>query len=96
MPKTLTVAAAVLCVLACGARGDDWPQFRGPRQDGISGEKGLLRSWPEGGPKVLWTVPLGLGYGGPAVRDGTCDGTSCSSPVRPRRSLDQRSRSRMR
>jgi outer membrane protein assembly factor BamB len=25
---------------------------------------------PEGGPKVLWTFPLGEGYGGAAVRDG--------------------------
>jgi hypothetical protein len=31
----------------------DWPQWRGPRRDGISDEKGLLSSWPEGGPKLL-------------------------------------------
>ena len=69
MHKTPATVAMVLCFLAGGATGD-WPQFRGPNQDGISPEKGLLRSWPEGGPKVLWTVPLGVGYGGPAVRDG--------------------------
>jgi len=29
-----------------------------------------MRSWPVGGPKVLWTVPLGEGFGGPAVSGG--------------------------
>ena len=48
----------------------DWPQFRGPNQDGVSPEKGLLRSWPPGGPTVLWREPLGVGFGGPSVRDG--------------------------
>ena len=50
--------------------GSDWPNFRGPRHDGTSPERGLLRSFPPGGPKVLWTVPVGPGYGPPAVRDG--------------------------
>ena len=42
----------------------------GPDGNGTSVEKGLARSWPETGPKVLWTVPLGPGYGGAAIRDG--------------------------
>jgi outer membrane protein assembly factor BamB len=29
-----------------------------------------LRSWPEAGPEVLWTVDVGIGYGGPIVKDG--------------------------
>jgi outer membrane protein assembly factor BamB len=29
-----------------------------------------LRTWPPEGPKVLWTVPLGAGFGGPAVSGG--------------------------
>lgn len=69
MRKTLAAAAVVLCFLAARATAD-WPQYRGPDQDGTSPEKGLLRSWPKGGPEVLWTVPLGVGYGGPAIRDG--------------------------
>ena len=48
----------------------DWPQFLGPRRDGSSPEKGLLRQWPEGGPKVLWTVPVAPGYGTPIVSKG--------------------------
>jgi outer membrane protein assembly factor BamB len=30
----------------------------------------LLRTWPKEGPKVLWTVPIGIGYGGPAISGG--------------------------
>jgi len=45
-----------------------WPQFRGPRRDGISDERGLLASWPEEGPKVLWSAPnLGNGYSSPII-----------------------------
>ncbi len=46
----------------------DWPQWRGPRRDGISNEKGLLSSWPEGGPKPLWkTGGLGTGWSSPII-----------------------------
>jgi len=49
-----------------------WPQWRGPRRDGISDEKGLLQSWPEGGPKLLWKVDgLGRGFSCPVVTGGT-------------------------
>jgi len=48
----------------------DWPQFLGPERNCISPQKNLLRSWPESGPEVLWKVPVGIGYGGPIVKDG--------------------------
>jgi hypothetical protein len=45
-----------------------WPQFRGPCRNGVSPETGLLQSWPEGGPKVLWTATnLGAGYSSPII-----------------------------
>ena len=45
-----------------------WPQWRGPRRDGISNEKGLLQAWPEGGPKLLWKKEgLGKGWSSPIV-----------------------------
>jgi outer membrane protein assembly factor BamB len=47
------------------AAADDaafWPQFHGPRRDNISTDQGLLREWPEGGPKRLWTA-RGIGEG---------------------------------
>ena len=46
----------------------DWPQWRGPRRDGISDEKGLLESWPEGGPELLWKLDgLGTGWSCPII-----------------------------
>ncbi|HUU11318.1 MAG TPA: PQQ-binding-like beta-propeller repeat protein [Phycisphaerae bacterium] len=48
-----------------------WPRFRGANFDGISTESvPLARAWPDGGPKVLWSVPVGIGYAGPAVDKG--------------------------
>jgi len=45
-----------------------WPQWRGPRRDGISDEKGLLADWPEGGPDLLWRFDeLGRGWSSPIV-----------------------------
>ncbi len=45
-----------------------WPQWRGLRRDGISGEKGLLSSWPAEGPKLLWRIEgLGKGWSSPIV-----------------------------
>lgn len=49
----------------------DWPQWRGPDANGISRETGLLREWPEGGPKVLWQIDsVGAGYSSIAIRKG--------------------------
>ncbi len=59
-----------LAALIGRATAADWPQFMGPNGDGTSAEKGLARSWPAEGPKVLWTVAVGPGYGGAAIRDG--------------------------
>lgn len=48
-----------------------WPQWRGPRRDGISDEKGLRGSWPEGGPKLRWKLGgLGRGWSSPIVAGG--------------------------
>jgi outer membrane protein assembly factor BamB len=50
---------------------DDWPQWRGPRRDGVSTEKGLLKSWPQNGPPLAWqTRGAGEGYSSFAVANG--------------------------
>ncbi len=50
--------------------GQDWPQFLGPNGNSTSSQKKLLRTWAATGPQVLWTVQIGIGYGGTAVKDG--------------------------
>ena len=64
------VCVASLTLLANSAIAEDWPQYLGPTRNRISPQKGVLRSWPEKGPEVLWTVPVGRGFGGPVVKDG--------------------------
>ncbi len=50
---------------------DDWPQWRGRNRDGISTEKGLLKSWPQGGPARAWQAQgAGEGYSSFAVSQG--------------------------
>jgi len=50
------------------ARADDWPQWRGPARSGISSEAGLLKEWPEIGPKLEWQrSDIGSGYAAPIV-----------------------------
>lgn len=68
----LPISFPVLLVgIACHvSHADDWPQFLGPQRNSTSTESNLLRSWPESGPEVLWTVEVGKGYGGPVVKDG--------------------------
>ncbi|MEZ5305265.1 MAG: PQQ-binding-like beta-propeller repeat protein [Verrucomicrobiales bacterium] len=54
------------------ASAADWPQFRGPDRSDHSPDKGLLKEWPEGGPKRLWLYEdAGIGYSGPAIVGGT-------------------------
>jgi outer membrane protein assembly factor BamB len=58
-----------LCVVS--AMAEDWPQWRGPNRDGVSKETGLLKEWPEGGPKLAWkATDLGKGYSTPSVAKG--------------------------
>lgn len=51
--------------------GADWPNFRGEQFDAIAHDtQSLLRAWPEGGPRVVWSKTLGEGHAGAAVRNG--------------------------
>jgi outer membrane protein assembly factor BamB len=53
-----------------GAHGA-WPGFRGADlTSSVEAPQPLARSWDAAGPPKLWTVTLGDGYAGPAVRAG--------------------------
>ncbi len=49
-----------------------WPQFRGAKSDNIAADGvALARTWKAGTkPEQIWSVDLGEGYAGAAVRDG--------------------------
>lgn len=62
---------ALLCMLLpLTLTAADWPQWMGPQGDGVWREDGLPATLPPGGPKVVWEVPCGGGYAGPAVAGG--------------------------
>jgi outer membrane protein assembly factor BamB len=65
-------ASILFLALGSFASAADWPTFRGADRKDISTETGLLKKWPAGGPKKLWTSDKGgLGYAGFAVVGGT-------------------------
>jgi outer membrane protein assembly factor BamB len=70
LPFRTPLAAALLLGLAGAAAAEDWPQWLGPRRDGVWREEGILDRFPPGGPRVRWRSSLGGGYAGPAVADG--------------------------
>jgi outer membrane protein assembly factor BamB len=81
---TRPAAFAVTIFLGAAALdAADWPQWQGPERTRISKETGLLKDWPAGGPRLIWTAnQLGSGYGSMAVAgdrvflQGTRDGNS--------------------
>ena len=48
----------------------DWPQWRGPKRDGVWTESGILSSFPAGGLTLKWKVDVGFGYSSPIVSKG--------------------------
>jgi outer membrane protein assembly factor BamB len=53
----------VLLITTAYVTAADWPQFHGPNRDNISPDTGLLKKWPESGPKRIWeTTGIGEGY----------------------------------
>lgn len=64
----LFLVNACFCLLAADA---EWPQFGGPHRNFTADSTGLAASWPAAGPKKLWDRPLGEGYSGIAVDNGT-------------------------
>ena len=66
-------------------------EWRGPGRTGIYNETGLLKKWPDGGPKLLWeTDRMGDGYSAATVTDDAVyvTGRKESSDVLIRLTLD--------
>jgi len=50
--------------------GNSWPNWMGPRHDGISHEQGWSADWPESGLPVVWEKEIGIGFSSVAIADG--------------------------
>ncbi len=56
--------------LALAASAEDWPQWRGPKRDGVWNERGIVDNLPEGQIPIKWRADVGPGYSGPTVAQG--------------------------
>lgn len=65
--RSLTRVIAAIALFAAAAHADNWPQWRGPNNDGISTEKNLPTQWSKD-KNVVWKFDLpGQGSSTPAV-----------------------------
>jgi outer membrane protein assembly factor BamB len=74
-PALIIVALQWLCASplrnATAADPLDWPNWRGPQQNRVSLETGLIDKWnPETGESVLWKRPEAAGISSPIVLNG--------------------------
>jgi len=68
--RLIVVAAIAISICRPAGGGADWPKYLGPNANATAPQAKPARSWPANGPKVLWTVPLGAGYGSAAISNG--------------------------
>ena len=64
-----TPLIAVGVALLTSSAFAQWPQWGGKNRDFIADARDLAASWPESGPKRLWTKDLGAGYSAIAYVD---------------------------
>jgi outer membrane protein assembly factor BamB len=62
----ISTLAFLLSVIACTGVKNKVYEWRGEGRTGVYQETGLLKQWPENGPKELWAIDgLGNGFGSP-------------------------------
>jgi len=71
----LCLLATLVTVAPLAAQDSDptqgeWRQWGGPNRNFITEASGLADQWPDSGPPLLWSRPLGLGHSAIAVDDG--------------------------
>src|ERR1700687_6339099 len=59
-----TTVKWLVCILAGSALGAglgraDWPTWRGPHQDGVADDVGLISKWSPAGENLVWRAALG-------------------------------------
>jgi len=71
MGRYVIALILTMCMQVAFIHAADWPQFRGPNRDGKSPETGLLKKWPEAGPRLVSTISgVGEGYSSPSIAGG--------------------------
>ena len=67
---TLIALAAPHAVDLSAQSTQSWTQWGGPTRNFIVNSTGLAEKWPETGPPVMWSRPLGTGHSAILVDDG--------------------------
>jgi len=70
MSKKLVLITVFGLFLAVATQGSDWPQWRGPKRDGIWPEKGIVQKFDAPRLNIRWRAKIANGYSGPTVADG--------------------------
>lgn len=69
--KRLFIIIIMLSTLGQLSLSQEIAQWRGPDRNGVFPESGLLKSWPQAGPDLLWSAEgLGDGYASVTVKNG--------------------------
>jgi outer membrane protein assembly factor BamB len=66
----ITVLSALTLDQSRPAPDTAWRQWGGPNRNFIVNTTGLADAWPEGGPRVIWSRPLGTGHSSILAEDG--------------------------
>ena len=63
-----TISIFIFVTVTVRIYAEPMAQWCGPERDGVFPGTGLLKSWPEGGPELLWSIEdLDAGYSTPSV-----------------------------
>lgn len=71
MKKLSLISFFCLGALSPLSQGKDWPQWRGPDRTGLSSETGVINTWENSAPRLLWqTEGSGRGFSSVSIADG--------------------------
>lgn len=68
--RSVLLQCLVLISASGGIQAEDWPQWRGPKRDGVSIEKGLRTDFTADFRPIWTAADCGIGYSAPAIVDG--------------------------
>ena len=66
-----TISFALIGATSTSVVADDWPQWRGPKRDGVWRESGIIQKFDRPQLDINWRAEIGSGYCGPTVANGS-------------------------
>lgn len=69
-PLIIVYVTVVLLINSAVVHGADWPIYRGPQHNGITGETNWIADFPATGPKQLWKKSIGIGFSTMTISNG--------------------------